>query len=154
MSSTDTEGRIKTLLHRADEAIKTDELHKAAEALREASHLDADSAGVKERWTTLQKKESGADVPELIKVYLGGQEDADGEKALRALKAKQLPKEEAARVAELLLNITSNPELLDALTGALLSRNIDARRVATRRLIENATGTFEQLFDRVTVATR
>lgn len=148
MSTDGTQDRIKTLLVSVDAAIKANELQKAAEVLREASHLDSDNAQVNERWATLQKIDAGSDVVGLLRTYLGGQNEDDGQKALQALKAKQLPSKDALQAAELLLEFKRPLPLLDSLTGALLSKNVEAHKNAASRFADNATKTFEELFDR------
>ena len=148
MSSIDTKDRIDALLTKVDEAIKSNELQKAAETLREASHLDSDNVEVKQRWTTLQKKEAGSDALESLKTYLGSQKAEDGQKALEALKTKKLSPSDAVEATELVLRITSSPQLLDPLTGTLLSRNVDACKVIASKLTENATQIFELLYER------
>ena len=148
MSSSGTTDHVAALLAKADEAIKSNELQRAAEALREASHLDSDNAQVKEKWTKLQSLDGGGDALELLRTYLGSQETDDGEKALQALKSKQLPIADATPATELVLRINSSPELLDILTGTLLLRNIEARKIVAMRLTENATEIFELLFER------
>lgn len=148
MSSDGSSDRIKALLTTADTAIKADELQKAAEALREASHLDADNAEVKERWTALQRTEEGGDVYGLLQKYLAGHDDEDGKKALQILKSKQLPNKDAIQAIKLLLHATISEKILDDLTGALLSRNVETRKLVARRLKDNATEIFELLSER------
>ena len=148
MSSSSTDDRIHDLLDKADEAIKNKQLQKAAEVLREASHLDPNNAQVKERWTTLHKLDAGGDVLELLKTYLGSQGAEDGQKALQALKTKPLSANDAVQAIELLLRIRSSPDLLDSLTGTLLLRNVEARKFVATKLSENATELFELLFER------
>lgn len=148
MSSTGTSERIHALLLQADEAIRINELQKAAVALREATRLDSADTQVKERWTALQKLDDGSDALELLRVYLASQETEDGQKALKALKAKQLPTEEAVQAAELVFRVKSTSELLDSLTAEVLLRNVTARKVAATKLSENATEVFELLCER------
>ncbi|KAK5165422.1 SWI5-dependent HO expression protein 4 [Saxophila tyrrhenica] len=148
MSADGTSDRIDTLLATADAAIKADELQKAAEALREASHLDSENAKVKERWAALQKLDAGSDVFELLRNYITTQNEEGGQKALKLLKAKQLPSKDALQAVELLLDITKSLPLLDGLTGSLLSRNVEARKFVTSRFADNATETFELFFER------
>lgn len=148
MSTDGTSTRIKVLLAAADAAAKTDDLRKAAETLREASHLDPSNAEVKERIIALQRLEEGGNVVDLLKNYLTGEHDEDGKRALQTIKAKRLASEDAVPAIDLLLGATSVQPLLDSLTGSLLSRNIDARRRITVKLVENATQIFEQLYER------
>ena len=148
MSSNATSQHVDALLAKADEAIKVNELQKASNALREASHLDSDNAKVKEKWTTLQKQEGGGDGLELLRTYLGSQDASDGQKAVQALKAKQLPTKDAIEAAELVLRINITPQFLDTATGALFSRNFEARKCLATKHAANATETFELLFER------
>lgn len=148
MSSTDTKDRTKALLLRFDEAIKANQPQKAAEALREASHLDSNSPEVKERWTKLHRLDSGGDVLVSLRTYVGSQKDEDGQNALRELKAKQLSANDAVQAVELLWRVSSAPKLLDSLTSTLMSRNVEARKFVATKLSESATETFELLFER------
>jgi hypothetical protein len=148
MSSTEAKERIASLLAKVDEAVKNDERVKAAEALREASHLEPDNAKVKARWATLQQADDGANIIELLRDYLSTGEAKTGEKALDILKSKQLPTKDGVEATDLLLNVTRNPDILDSLTAALLARNIEARKVVAARFSANATEAFELLFDR------
>ena len=148
MSTDGTQDRIKALLANADAAIKSDELQKASQILVEASHLDSDNAQIKERWAALQKVDNGNDVVELLRSYLGSQTEEDGHKALTALKTKQVPSTDALQATEALLATTRPLTYLDSLTGVLLSRNVEARKNVAARFANNATGTFEQLFER------
>ena len=148
MSSTETQERIAGLLAKADGAIKNDERVKAAEALREASHLDSSNEDVKERWAKLQKADYGINILESLQLYLGSNDAKDGEKALATLKSRQLPAKDATEAIELLLSATTKPDLLDSLTGTLISRHVEARKVVAVRFSDNATEAFEKLFAR------
>ena len=148
MSSADTSDRVNTLLTQVDEAVKNNNLQKASEVLREASHLDAQNARVKQRWTVVQKQsESAGDTLDLLRNYLGSHDEVEGEKALQALKKKQLSTSDAERAVELLLHsTTTTSDLVDTLAGSLLSNNIAARRWVATKLSDNATETFELIF--------
>ncbi|KAK3712787.1 SWI5-dependent HO expression protein 4 [Vermiconidia calcicola] len=148
MPTNGTSDRIGDLIAKADEYIEANELQKASEALREASHLDSNNDVVKQRWTALQKSDGGADAVELLRKYLESQDAEEGQKALQALKAKQLQAKDAVQAGELLLDSRNAPELLDTLTGTLLQRNVAARKLVASRLSKNATQIFELLFDR------
>jgi protein unc-45 len=149
MSVDDTASRIETLLAAADDAIAANQLQKAAEALREASHLDPGNVNIKDRWAALQKLEAGGgDVPSLLQNYIGANNDDDGQKALQTLQTRQLPNKDAVEATGLLLNAATPRPLLDALTESLLSRNVEARKLVATRLSENATEVFELLYAR------
>jgi hypothetical protein len=148
MSVDSTSDRVKNLISAADDATKAGALVKAVESLREASHIEPNNAQIRERWAKLQHAEAGADVPELLRSYLGGQAENCGQEALQALKAKQLPTDVAVEAAELLLNTAGAQPLLDSLTGTLLYRNLEARKRVATKLSDNATEIFEQLFER------
>ena len=148
MSSTEAKERIASLLAKVDEAIKNDERVKAAEALREVSHLEPDNAEVKARWATLQRADDGANIIELLRDYLSTGEAKTGEKALGILKSKQLPTKDGVEATYLLLNVTRPHDLLDSLTATLLARNVETRKVVAARFSGNATEAFELLFDR------
>ena len=146
MSSTAQSDRVNSLLAQVDEAIKSNELQKAAETLREASHLDPENAEVKARWTALQKQEDSGNVLALIRDYLSTDEVEFGQSALQALRQKELPPHDAEQTTELLLHAKGGPELLDTLTATLLSRNVPSRRAIATKLSANATEIFELTF--------
>lgn len=148
MSSKAQDDHLNSLLSRADEAIKKNELQKAADTLREASHLDADNAQVKERVTALQKLSEGENALDLLQKYLATGETSVGEQALQAFKQKQLSQPDAEKAIELLLQSASSTDLEDALLGIIVTRNISGRKVIASKLSQNATETFEHLFDK------
>ena len=148
MSSKETKERIASLLAKVDEAIKNDERVKAAEALREASHLEPDNAEVKARWARLQKADDGSNIIELLRDYLSTGEAKTGQTAVNILKSKQLPTNDAVQATDLLLSVSRPHDLLDSLTATLLLRNVEARRIVAERFNANATEAFDLLFDR------
>lgn len=148
MSSGATSDHTNALLAKADEAIKANELQRASEALREASHLDSGNEQVKQRWAALQKLDAGGNALGLLRNYLGSQDAEAGSKALEAVKAKQLPKGDAVQAAELLLRVNISQKCLDAITGTLLSRNVEARKLVATRLSVEPTEIFQLLFER------
>ena len=148
MSSTAQSDYLSNLLFQADEAIKKNELQKAADTLREASHLDADNAQVKERMVAVQKLSEGDNALDLLRSYLASDDISVGEQTLQAFKQKQLSQREAEDALELLLRSSSSADLIDTILGILLTRNIPARRLIAARISQNATEVFELLFDK------
>ena len=148
MSSKETKERTASLLAKVDEAIKNDQRVKAAEALREASHLEPGNAEVKARWARLQKADDGSNIIDLLRDYLSTGEAKTGETALNILKSKQLPTSDTIEATNLLLNVSRPHDLLDSLTSTLLLRNVEARKVIAARFSANATEAFDLLFDR------
>ncbi|EME40605.1 hypothetical protein DOTSEDRAFT_74224 [Dothistroma septosporum NZE10] len=145
MSSSDVQTRVDQLLARAGESAHDGGLQQAFAALKEASHLDAGNEQVKDALLALQKREHTGDALHLVRSYLGSGPDLDGEKAVSALRQKQLPEHEADSLLDLLLQTTAERPLLDTLIGALLSKNVVARK--------NLAGNFREiglntLFDR------
>ncbi|CAK3990080.1 related to actin cytoskeleton organization (Cro1) [Lecanosticta acicola] len=147
MSSKELQDRIAQLLANATEVARHGNLQPAYEALKEASHLDAENAQVKDAVVALQAREQTGDARNLVKVYLDEGAEEDGQRALLALRQKQLPQTDALEVLHLLLNTTSDRDLLDALTGALLYKSIHARKDVAKRFDQPITGLFTQLFD-------
>lgn len=148
MTANASTDRVNELLGKADEFIAANDLPRAAQALKEASRLDAQNAQVKEKWTAFQKLEAGVgDTLELLRIYIGGQDAEDGQKALQALKQKSLAEKDAVEAVELVLHTKAAPSLLDPITATLLSRNVDARKAVATKLTANATQTFELVFE-------
>ncbi|KAK4619238.1 Ring assembly protein 3 [Fulvia fulva] len=128
MSSSDVQDRVDQLLTKAEKSARDGGLQQAFQALKEASHLDAENAKVKNALLALQKQEDTGDASHLVRSYLGSGPDLDGEKAVSALRQKQLPEDEANFLLDLLLQTTAKRDLLDSLTGALLLKNVAARK--------------------------
>lgn len=148
MSSTAQSDHIEALLCRADDFTKKNELQKAADTLGEASQLDASNARVKEKVTALQKLSEGENALDLLREYLTSHADEIGGQALKAFKQKQLSQTEAGKAVDLLLQSTSPTELADSILGTILTRNVPARKIVAAKLSDNATQTFELIFDK------
>ncbi|KAK4494098.1 hypothetical protein PRZ48_014396 [Zasmidium cellare] len=148
MPSSAKEDRIAQLLAKADETAKRGNLQDAFQALKEASHLDSGNEKVRHALELLQKREQTGDALHLLRSYLGTGPDLDGEKAVQALRQRQLPQDEAKQALDLLLTDAGHKDLLDSLTGALLSKNTVARRAIAERFKEPVTELFTLLFER------
>ena len=148
MSSTAQSDHLNVLLSKADEAIKKNELQKAADTLREASHLHAGNAQVKERVTALQKLSEGDNALDLLRNYLADADAATGEQALQAFKHKQLSQSEAEKAVDLLLQSSTSAELIDPILGTILTRSTSARKFIAAKLSDNATEIFNLLFEK------
>lgn len=148
MSSAEIQDRISQLLAQAEEAVRNDNLQKGSELLKEASHLDSDNVRVKETWLTLQKREQTGDVLELLRNYLLGGRQSDGQKIMQTLKQKRLPQAEAEEAIRLLLEPAGEADFLDSLTATLLYVSVDARKELAERLCRPFSELFDQLFER------
>lgn len=148
MTATTSTDRVNELLAKADEFLNEKDLPRAAQALKEASRLDPQNDQVKEKWIAFQKLESGiGNVLELLRVYIGGQDAEDGQKALQALQQRSLPEKDAIEATDLVLNTKAAPDLLDTITATLLSKNVEARKDVATKFSANATQTFELVFE-------
>lgn len=142
MSSTST--RIQELLAKSDEFVGASQLQKAAEALREASQLDANDQRVKEAWLRLQKHERGGDALQLLRGYVASERDEDGEKALQSLRQKSLSSAEAKDALNALSSADESLALRDRLTATILTASSEAKRHVATQMVEQATDAFEE----------
>lgn len=148
MSSKASTERVNELLAKADEFICAKDLPRAAQALKEATRLDSQNGQVKEKWTAFQKLEAGVDdAIELLRIYVGGQDAEDGQKALQALRQKSLAENDAVEAIDLVLNTKVATSLIDPLAATILSKNVEARKAVATKLSANATQTFELAFE-------
>lgn len=148
MPSSAKEDRIAQLLAKADENAKQGNLQDAFKALKEASHLDSENQKVRDALAALQKREQTGDALQLLRSYLASGPELDGEKAVQALRQKELPQDEAKQALELLLTATGDKDLLDSLTGALLWKSTAARKDVAARFKKPVTELFTLLFER------
>lgn len=148
MPSSDKDDRIAHLIAKSDESAKEGKLQDAFQALKEASHLDSENEKVRDALVALQKREQTGDALHLLRSYLGSGPELDGEKAVQALRQKQLPQAEANKALDLLLTAPDNRDLIDTLTGALLTKSTVARKEIASKFQGPVTELFTQLFER------
>lgn len=148
MAEDDLKKRVIQLIQKSDEFANGGDLQKALDALKEASHLDPENAHVKDALVALEKRERTGDAISLIQSYLGTGTASDGEKALHALRQKQLPKDEADKALDLLLHAIKPLDLLDSLTGTLIYRSKDVQQSLVDRFQNPVTELFDQLYER------
>lgn len=152
MSSTAAEERVTELLNRCHQYAEAGDLQKAFATLKEASHLEAEDGRVKEALLSLQRREATGDALNLLRSYLEsgskGEGEGEGHRALQALNQKSLPQDEAEQALSLLLNTSKNANLVDALTGTLISRSTDAKKVLAAKFSSPITALFAQLYER------
>ena len=148
MAEDDLQKRVTQLLQKSDEFASGSDLQKALDALKEASHLDPENARVKDALVALERRERTGDAISLIQSYLGTGLASDGEKALHALRQKQLPKDEAEKALELLLHAPKPLDLLDSLTGTLIYRSKDVQQTLVNKFQHPVTELFDQLYER------
>ncbi|KXT03370.1 hypothetical protein AC578_3988 [Pseudocercospora eumusae] len=148
MSSTPAEARVSELVSKSQQHANAGELQKAFEALKEASHLEPENAQVKDGLLSLQKREATGDFLNLLQSYLGSGPESEGQKALQALRQKNLPRDEAEQALSLLLHPSRNADLLDSLTGTLIYRSTDAKKVLATKFKNPITTLFDQLYER------
>ena len=141
------ESHLRELLAKADTSINEHDLQGSANILREANRLASQDERIKDRWQRLRELEQGDDALELLRKCLSEGEDAAHERALHALKQKQLTSSEAQDAVNLLLDSKIRPESLDILVATVLTHSFCARQVVAERLSNNATRIFELLFN-------
>lgn len=149
MPSNGVQDRISELLEKSDAATKSGDLQQAFEAVKEASHLDANNARVKEALVALQDREQSGDALVLVQAYFENGDDKDGQKALQELKQKQISEAEANRIFDLLEERrTDELPLLDAITGALIYKSNHVRKAIASRFSHPIAELFTTFFNR------
>ena len=144
MSSTASSDRTTSLLQTANEHIQASNYARAADALREASHIEPNNVKVKEAWVTLQSRSETRDGLQSIRDYLGSKTDEDGKKALQALKEGPLGPDDAFEAVNLLLSADSEDlASLDPLTATLITGQKHARKAVASKIAESATDVYE-----------
>lgn len=144
MSSTASSDRITSLLQTAGEDIQAGNYAKAADVLREASHIEPDNVKVKEAWTTLRSRSETRDGLQSIQDYLSSKEEDDGRKALQAIREGQLGSDDASEAVSLLLFADSGDlTSLDALLAALINSHAQARKAVATKITESVTDVYE-----------
>ncbi|GAB7362290.1 hypothetical protein MBLNU230_g2308t1 [Neophaeotheca triangularis] len=144
-----TSNRIQELLTKSDQLVQANELQKAAEALREASHLDANDQRIKDAWLGLQKRDQGGGSPvQLLNDYVISKKDDDGEKALQTLRQKSFSQDEVKEIFSILQKADDDLSLLDRLTGTVLSSSSQAKQHVAAQMLDRATDTFEEFSSR------
>jgi len=138
--------KVTTLLQSHDDAVKAGHLQKASVFLREASHLQPDNVDVRKRWLALSNSETASDLFTPLSEYAAHGREDDGRKALQALKQKQLSPQDASKAYDVVLRPASKSQLLDEITGTLIGRHAEARKVVAARLSSDPTDTFGELY--------
>lgn len=147
MSHASSDEKVAALLQQHDDAVKSGSLQQASAILKEASHLDPDNDQIKRRWLTLSNAESSTTLFAPLSTFIANGNEIDGQKALQALKQKQLSPEDAARAYDLLVRPASKPKLLDEATGVLLSRHVEARKLVVAKLSSDPTDVYGELYE-------
>lgn len=148
MSTTAIDDQIQTLLGAVDDLVRADKLQQAATTLKEATNLQPHNEAVKERWLTLQRREPGGDTVSLIRSFVATGSQSDGQHALQSIRQRQLSSQATREVMDLLDKANALSKLSDELTGALLVRQVEARKLMAHDLVANATAVFASLFPR------
>lgn len=148
MASNAAADRVTTLLTTVNEDIAAGRYAKASETLREASHIEPQSARVQAAWKQLQSKSTTRDAIESIRDYFANQQEEDGQRALQDLKESQLGPHESQEAIGLLLHSDPGLPLSDQLMSTLIIGHNEARKVFAQKITSNPTDIFNQVFDK------
>jgi len=147
MSHTSSDEKLKALLQDHDTAVKDGNLQKASATLREASQLQPEDNEVKNRWLALSNSEVSTNLFRPLGSYIASHQNEDRRQVLQALERTQLSHQDAVRAYDLVLPSDKKSQLLDDITGTLLSRHVEARKLVAARFSSNPTDTFNQLYN-------
>lgn len=142
--------RADTLSAEAAQSIANKDLVRAANLAREALSIDHDHERAKTILQSLQQESSTSQLPELCLAFAEHGDEATAKEALEILEQHpRLTDQEGRRcVQELLSHPRETTELLDDLTGALLSASKSARQFLAARLTVQPRDTFLLLWNR------
>ncbi|KAK0660007.1 Ring assembly protein 3 [Lasiodiplodia hormozganensis] len=143
-----SDSKILELVEQASRESERGGYQRAAELLKEASAIDADSPLIKEEWQRLQREESRGPCVRLVKSYVNAKNEADGTEAVRLLGNTQLARDVAEEAMTVLMDLSGEDHLADRITGALLKTQLHARQYLATQLKDHPHVTFERLFDR------
>ncbi|WPH04638.1 ring assembly protein 3 [Acrodontium crateriforme] len=147
MSSTSTDDRVALLKRQAEDASQGNELAKAAQLLREASKLAPNDEEIQKQWRSLQDREGGADVLQLLNAYIESKKDDEGQHVLLALgQQKQMNPDAASSIYQLLQKNEPNLALHDRITGTWLTAHAEAKNLVVKDLASSTTDTFDRFF--------
>ncbi|KAF2743109.1 ARM repeat-containing protein [Sporormia fimetaria CBS 119925] len=145
--ATTEEERAVQLAKQADDSVKQGRLPEAARFLREATTLAPDHAQVRAAWAALKGEEQRSPLIGICKDWVKSQDEAVGEKALRLVKGQALSQQNAKEAFEILLDFKGDDEILDEVTGQLLTIT-GAQQVLVQAIINHPTETYYGLFER------
>lgn len=148
MATDAARNRVESLLASAAEDVTAARYAKASETLREASHIEPQSARVQEAWKVLQSKSTTRDAIECLRDYIGNQQDDVGQRALQDLKESQLGPHESQEAIGLLLHSDPGLPLSDQLISTLLFGHKEARKLFAEKIASNPTDIFNQVYDK------
>ncbi|KAF3049807.1 hypothetical protein E8E11_001051 [Didymella keratinophila] len=147
MSSISEEGRALQLAQDASGSLASGDLAAAARKLREATSIAPENAQIKEAWEKLRQEEDKSEFLSICKVWVQSKDEADGERALKALKERPLKQKEAEQAMQILNDFKDEDDVLDQVTGELL-KNTGAQTWLAQAVRERPTRTYYELFPR------
>lgn len=147
MSSTSEAERAAELAQQATENIKGGKLSDAARLLREATTIAPEHPLVKQTWVALKEEEEKSELLGVCKTWVKSRDEADGDEALKIIRAKNLGEKEAEQAMEILYDFKGEDDLLDQVTGELLM-HAGAQRWLAGFVKEHPTQAYYELFER------
>ncbi|KAJ4380549.1 SWI5-dependent HO expression protein 4 [Didymella sp. IMI 355093] len=147
MSSISEEERALQLAQDANESLASGDLAAAARKLREATSVAPENAQIKDAWEKLRQEEEKSEFLSICKVWVQSKDEADGERALEALKERPLKQKEAEQAMQILNDFKDEDDVLDQVTGELL-KNTGAQTWLAQAVRERPTRTYYELFPR------
>lgn len=150
MATKTADERVGALLDNIHQSIDTGNLAQASRLVREAASLAPNEPKVKAALDLVQQKTGQSAFLRLCTIYLHNGNEKDGQEALDEVKQhSSFSDAEATHCAALLLEYSKPPlNLLDSLTGTLMSSNTAARRELAARFASHPTEVFARLWSR------
>ncbi|OAG13127.1 CRO1 protein [Paraphaeosphaeria sporulosa] len=147
MSSSSEADRAIQLAQLARACINSGKLSDAARQLREATTIAPEHPLVKQTWVALKEEEEKSELLGVCKAWVKSRDEADGDEALKLIRAKGLGEKEAEQAMEILYNFKGEEDLLDQVTGELLM-HVGAQRWLAAFVKEHPTQAYYELFER------
>lgn len=141
------EERAIDLASRASESIRAGKLSDAARALREAAAIAPDHPKVQAGLVALREEENTSPLIGICNEWIKSRDEADGERALDAIKGQRLSEKTAGEAFDILMNFKGEDDVLDQVTGELL-KNPGAQAILAKAVQDHPTATFYELFER------
>ncbi|KAJ4353231.1 SWI5-dependent HO expression protein 4 [Didymosphaeria variabile] len=147
MPSTSEAERAVGLAQQATDKIKSGKLSDAARLLREATTIAPEHPLIKQTWVALKEEEEKSELLGVCKDWVKSRDEADGDEALKLIRATVLGEKEAEQAMSILYDFKGEDDLLDQVTGELLM-HVGAQRWLAGFVKEHPTQAYYELFER------
>ncbi|RMZ73570.1 actin cytoskeleton organization (Cro1) [Pyrenophora seminiperda CCB06] len=147
MPTSSEEERALQLAEKASESTRAGELAVAARYLREASSIAPEHPQIKAAWVALKEEEGKSELLAICRDWVKSRDEADGDKALKAIRRHDVTQKEAEQAMEILFDFKGEDDILDHVSGELL-QNPGAQMWLARAVREQPTRIYYEMFER------